>query len=110
MIPPIKQYRDPDRERDAWVRDVRARFDAIKIESRATFTWNSDDAPVDVLTTLSAAPVGVRVIDATDGTGTHVGGCAITWSWDGSTRRVRVSAIGTLTSSTTYTVVLGMVQ
>jgi hypothetical protein len=101
---PIRAYEPPDAKLAARLRDMEAAIDALQ-PKRATFRWNSASAPVRVLTTLTRTPSSVHVESATaDGGATKISGAAITWSYDGQS--VIVSAIGTLSSSTDYDVVL----
>lgn len=103
ILPP---FNPKDRELANWTRAVAAAVGAE--EKRITFDWNSDDAPLSVRSTLTRMPAGLRVIDAVTSTGAHVSNAAISWTWDNGT--IVVSAIGTLTASTDYTVMIGVVS
>jgi hypothetical protein len=103
----IRAYSPTDRAHEAWVRDVTAALEDA--ESTVAFRWNSDAAPVRVITKLATRPFEVRVARATaDGGATQISGAAITWAYDGGT--LIVAAIGTLTASTDYDVTLTVVR
>lgn len=101
----VPSYDPKDREFASWARAVTASLNDI--EKRVTFAWNSDDAPVSVRSGVVTLPAAIRVLDAKTDLGAHVGGAAISWTWDNGT--IVISAIGTLTASTDYTVTIGLV-
>jgi hypothetical protein len=103
----LPAFSPADRELASWVRAVVA-FARSSLEmTRITVGWNSDAAPLTVLTTLTTRPSAVLLLSATTGTGTMITGAPITWSWDDGS--IVISAIGTLTASTDYDLVLGVV-
>lgn len=67
--------------------------------------------PVDVLVRGNSAPLSVLVLRATPsarGSAAVISNPAVTWEWTGSA--VRISALGTLASSTRYLVTLALVE
>lgn len=102
----IPSYDPKDREQATWVRAVTAALNDN--ERTIEFDWNSDNAPVSVRSGLTVVPVGLRVIDAVTSLGAHVSSVPISWTWDNGS--IVVSAIGTLTASTDYTVTIGVVS
>lgn len=100
----IPSWEPKERDHASWVRAVTAEL--LDVEKRVTFLWNSASAPISVRSGVSVRPAAVRVIDASTELGAHIGGAAISWTWDNGA--IVISAIGTLTASTDYTVVIGL--
>jgi hypothetical protein len=105
--PKLTGYGPQDRELASWVRGVEAFAKAIVDITRVACEWNSDNAPLSVRTSLSVMPSSVLLLSATTGTGTLISGAPVTWSWNNGS--IVISAIGTLTASTDYDLVLGVV-
>lgn len=76
-----------------------------------TVVWNDDETPLYVEFNLGTAPVEVRALGcklvqpSAGDAGSVISGAPVTWSWSAD-GRVRVTAIGGLTSSTAYHVTL----
>lgn len=110
MKPRIRGYNPTDRELAAWVRDMEDFARNAEDRDVVTGSWNSANAPITVATpNISTTPSEVRLLRATsDGGATFVSGAPISWNWD--RQRLSISAIGTLTSSTDYDLVLAVVR
>jgi hypothetical protein len=116
----VRQHQSSDASLAAWQRDVRGVLQVEadgrgglrwtdQIGATIETTWNSARAPASAKTTLASPPLGIVLLDAvTAGSGTHVSGAAVTWRWDAGT--LLIDAIGTLSSSTDYTITLGLLR
>ena len=107
MTTKLTAYNAPDRQLAAWIRSVEAFVRSVAQTVRIEATWNDDNAPVTVRTALTVTPSSVQLLSATTGTGTMISGAPITWTWDDGS--IVISAIGTLSASTDYDLVLGVV-